>query len=396
MNSRERVRAALTHGRPDRPPKALAFWEENVPGISNTSERLRLDVRFVEFEPPRAQEDFLAYLRRLPPDVHIGNLRQLRTYHQWDYHPERGPDGPLSGVTTVSDLSAHLLPEMLTPNAQTRLAEQVSSFHAHGWAVAGSPPHLGGELFETAYRLRGFETFLEDLRLRPDLAHYLLDQLAALALQSAVTLARAGVDILLLDDDVAMASGMIVGPATWRAFFKPRLAQIIRAARDVAPDLIVFYHSDGDFSLILPDLVEIGVNVINPIQPDCMDAAAIKAAYGDRLALWGTVGTAALWDAGTPDQIRAEVLARGRALGPEGLLLCPAYDIDFAPRDNILAFADAVEELDHVDRLNVKGATNVLGNTVKGGPAALAATRRPAWRALLGPARPARLRARRS
>ncbi|OQA45498.1 MAG: methylcobalamin:coenzyme M methyltransferase [Chloroflexi bacterium ADurb.Bin325] len=211
--------------------------------------------------------------------------------------------------------------------------------------MAGAPPHLGGELFEGAYRLRGFSTFLEDLRLRPALAHYLLDQLGALTLHSAMILARGGVDILLLDDDVAMPTGMIIAPETWRTFFKPRLAEVIRAARSAAPELLVFYHSDGDFSLIIPDLIEIGVDVINPIQPDCMDALAIKREFGDRLALWGTVGTAALWDHGTPDDIRAEVRLRARTLGPEGLLLCPAYDIDFAPLANVLAFAEAAEEV---------------------------------------------------
>lgn len=344
MNCRERVRAALTRQRPDRPPKALAFWEENVPGIPNTAEQLRLDVRFVDFAPPSGQDDFLAYLRRLPADVHVGNLRQLRTYHQWDYHPESGPRGPLSAAATLADFASYIFPETVTPEAGTQLTKQVAAYHSAGWAVAGGPPHLGGELFETAYRLRGFEIFLEDLRLRPEITHYLLDQIAALTLHSALILARAGVDILLLDDDVAMSSGMIIGPATWRTFFKPRLSEIIRAARTAAPDLIVFYHSDGDFSMILPDLAEIGVDVINPVQPDCMDAEAIKAAYGDRLALWGTVGAATLWDWGAPDDIRAEVRHRRRTLGPEGLLLCPAYDIDFTPPENLFAFAEAAEE----------------------------------------------------
>ena len=116
----------------------------------------------------------------------------------------------------------------------------------------------------------------------------------------------------------------------WRAFFKPRLADVIRLAREVNPELLVFYHSDGDFTAIVPDLVEIGVNVINPLQPDCMDALSLKRAFGDRLALWGTVGTAALWDRGTPDQVRRRC-DRIETLGPAGLLLCPAYDIDFAP-----------------------------------------------------------------
>jgi len=345
MNARERVRTALTRGRPDRFPKALAFWEEHVPGLPDTAEQLGLDVRFVDFAAPADQEAFLAYLRSLPPDVHLGNVRQLRPYHQWDYHPERGPRGPLSAAATLADFAAYMLPQVVTPDAADQLAAQVAAYHARGWAVAGSPPHLGGELFETGYRLRGFATFLEDLRLRPELAHYLLDQVAALALHSSLILARAGVDILLLDDDVAMASGMIISPATWRTFFKPRMAEIIRAARAAEPRLLVFYHSDGDFSPIIADLAEIGVDVINPIQPDCMDATAIKRAYGDRLALWGTVGTAALWDLGTPAEIRAEVHLRASTLGPEGLLLCPAYDIDFAPVENVLAFADAVDEL---------------------------------------------------
>ena len=90
--------------------------------------------------------------------------------------------------------------------------------------------------------------------------------------------------------------------------------------------------------------MDIGINVINPVQPDCMDAAAVKREFGDKLAMWGTVGTARMWDRGTPDQIRAEVQHRIKTLGPAGLLLAPAYDIDYSPFDNIVAFAEAVEE----------------------------------------------------
>jgi uroporphyrinogen decarboxylase len=168
--------------------------------------------------------------------------------------------------------------------------------------------------------------------------------LTAVTIHNALILTRAGVDILLLDDDVAMPTGLIIGLHTWRRFFKPRLADIIRLARQVNPDLIIFYHSDGDFRALLPDLVEIGVNVINPVQPDCMDASAIKRQFGDRLALWGTVGTAGLWQHGTPADIRAEVRLRIETLGPAGLLLSPAYDLDFAPFENVVAFVKAVKE----------------------------------------------------
>jgi uroporphyrinogen decarboxylase len=153
----------------------------------------------------------------------------------------------------------------------------------------------------------------------------------------------------LLDDDVAMPTGLLISPATWREFFKPRLRSIIGLAREAAPDLLIFYHSDGDFTRLLPDLAEIGVNVINPVQPDCMDARAIKAGFGDRLALWGTVGAASDWDFGSPDRIRAEVRQRIEQLGPAGLLLAPAYDIDFTPWENIRAFTEAAREYGRVE-----------------------------------------------
>jgi uroporphyrinogen decarboxylase len=152
------------------------------------------------------------------------------------------------------------------------------------------------------------------------------------------------VDILLLDDDVAMPNRLIIGPKTWREYFKPPLAKVINLAREEFPDLLVFYRCDGNFTLLIPDLIDISVNVISPVQPGCMDAAAIKREFGDKLAMWGTVGSSRQWDWGTPDQIRAQVQRRIQELRPEGLLLAPAYDIDYAPFDNIVAFAEAVEE----------------------------------------------------
>jgi len=165
-----------------------------------------------------------------------------------------------------------------------------------------------------------------DLVQRPHLAVYLLDLLTSMLMENALILARAGVDILLLDDDVAMAMAnrLMIGADTWREYFKPRLARVIHPAREESPNLLVFYHCDGNFTGLIPDLVNIGVNVINPLQPDCMDAAVLKREFGDKLALWGTVGPARLRDWGTPDQIRAEVRHRIEAVGPEGLLPAPA------------------------------------------------------------------------
>ena len=350
MNSRERVKEALFCRKPDRIPKTLGFFNQSFDAIAPTAaeDYFDLDLRFAEFEPPNNQNTFRRYLESLPEDIHVGSQAQLRTYHEWQYHPERGTARPLSSIRTLKELASYVLPDLSNPTRHAGLAKQVQHWHSKGLPVAGMPPHLGGELFETAWRLRGFENFMIDLVDRNEIIDYLLDQLTSMLIENALILARAGVDILLLDDDVAMPTGLMISPATWRYHFKNRMARVINMAREESPDLLVFYHSDGNFTQLIPDLVDIGVNVINPVQPDCMDGAAIKRDFGDRLAMWGTVGTARLWDWGTPDQIRSEVERCIKALGPEGLLLTPAYDIDFAPFENIVAFIEAVEEFGRV------------------------------------------------
>jgi len=346
MNSRERVREALCCRLPDQIPKALGFFDQDLEAIAPTApeDYFDLDIRYAEFDPPDTQDTFRSYLDTLPQDLHVGNPAQLRTYHEWQYHPERGTARPLSGVRSLKDLVKYVLPDLSNPTRHAGLSKKVRRFQAQGFAVAGAPPHLGGELFEAAWRLRGFENFMTDLAFRGEMADYLLDQLTMMLIENALILARAGVDILLLDDDVAMPTGLMIGPATWRRYFKDRLSRVINIAREESPDLLIFYHCDGNFTQLIPDLVDIGVNVINPLQPDCMDAAAIKREFGDRLAVWGAVGSARLWDWGTPDQIRSEVRRCIETLGPRGLLLAPAYDIDFAPFENIVAFIEAVEE----------------------------------------------------
>jgi len=346
VNSRERVKEALLGRKPDRIPKALGFFDQSLEAIAPTApeDYFDLDIRYAEFDPPNNQDSFRRYLDSLPQDIHVGNQAQLRTYHEWQYHPQRGTARPLSSVRSLKELVRYVFPDLSNPTRHAGLSQQVQHWHARGLAVAGSPPHLGGELFEAAWRLRGFENFMIDLVDRGEMADYLLDQLTSMLIENALILARAGVDILLLDDDVAMPTGLMIGPATWRQHFKDRLARVINIAREESPDLLIFYHCDGDFTQLIPDLVDIGVNVINPVQPDCMEGAAIKREFGDRLAMWGTVGSARLWDWGTPDQVRSEVRRCMQTLGPHGLLLAPAYDIDFAPFENIVAFIEAVEE----------------------------------------------------
>jgi uroporphyrinogen decarboxylase len=350
MEPRERVLAALAGREPDKVPKALSFYRVDLATIAPpgfTEEDLGLEVRFVEFEPSRAEQRFHHYIQQFPIDTRIGSPSQRRTYGEWGYRPDdQAQRNPLAEVKIVADLADYPWPDTTAEYRYRGLKKQVERWQGEGYAVAGGPPHLGGELFETAWRLRGLENFLLDLICNKELAHGLLDRLADLCRHNAEVLAEAGVDILVLDDDVGMPTTMIISPAMWREFLGPRLAGIIRAARAVKPDLRVLYHSDGYFEPIVADLIEIGVNAINPVQPDVMDPLEIRKRYGERVALWGAVGAQTTFAFATPEEIRREVRLRIETLGRAGLILCPAYDIDEPdiPWENILAFLEAAEE----------------------------------------------------
>ncbi len=139
---------------------------------------------------------------------------------------------------------------------------------------------------------------LPDMRRNQQLVNYLSDQLTSIHVDNAVMLAQAAVDILCLDDDIGTPFSMIVSPTMWRDFLKPRMKKIIDMAKEAKPDLFVLYHSDGYIEPIVSDLIEIGVDVLYPIQPDVMSPDEIKDNYGDKLALWGAVGTQMLWSWG--------------------------------------------------------------------------------------------------
>jgi uroporphyrinogen decarboxylase len=348
MNHRERVHAVLRGEQPDCVPRMVNFYPWSFPQYPNreAGEMFDCDIRFVRIHPPRQQTDFLSYLRTLPRDTYVGTSDILRTYHDWGYHPEIERDAPLGDTHTIAQLAAAPLPDFMRNINPKQLEQAVARLHRQGYAVMAAPPHLGGELFETAWRLRGFEQFMLDLIDNPPLVDYLLEQLTAMHVTLSLALTRAGIDMLALDDDVGEPTRLLISPVMWRRYFKSRLRTIIAACRAVNPDLFIFWHSDGHIEPIIPDLIEIGVNVLNPVQPDVMDPAQLKHLYGDRLAFWGTVGTPQRWSWGTPDEIRQEVFERVTTVGVGGgLILSPAYDLEPECRwENVIAFFDAVDE----------------------------------------------------
>ena len=146
-------------------------------------------------------------------------------------------------------------------------------------------------------------------------------------------------------DDVGTQRGMMIDPDLWRTFLKPPFADIIAAARAESPRTPVFYHSDGDIREIIDELIEIGVTILHPVQPECMNPVEIKRKYGDRLTLWGTIGTQSVLPFGTPAQVRQTVKRFVAALAPRGgYVIGPTHSVNQDVQwDNVAAFYDAVE-----------------------------------------------------
>ena len=201
-------------------------------------------------------------------------------------------------------------------------------------------------MFETAWALRGLDQMLIDFVTRPDLADALLDFPFHYHLAAAKRLAAMGVDMIWIGDDVGMQTGMLISPRTWRRFLKPRMAEFIAVLKALNPALKVAYHSDGNIRAIVPELIEIGVDVLNPIQPACLDPLELKRSFGDRLCFWGSIDEQHTLPFGSPDDVRAEVLSRIRGLGEGGgLILGPTHHVQLdTPMENFWSMVNAITQ----------------------------------------------------
>jgi uroporphyrinogen-III decarboxylase len=147
-----------------------------------------------------------------------------------------------------------------------------------------------------------------------------------------------------LGDDVGMQNAMLISPKMWRRFLKPRMANFIAELKAINPDVKVAYHSDGQIYPIIPDLIEIGLDVLNPIQPASMDPARLKKEYGDKLCFWGTIDEQHTLPFGSADDVRTEVIERLNTIGRDGgLILGPTHSIQLdTPLENFWAMIETI------------------------------------------------------
>ena len=203
-------------------------------------------------------------------------------------------------------------------------------------------------IFETAWALRGLEQMMVDLIEDPELAETILDIPFAYHLAAARRLVELGVDMIWTGDDVGGQEAMILSPALWRRLLKPRMARFFGELRGINPRVKIAYHSDGVIDPIIPDLIEIGLDVLNPVQPACMDPARLKRQYGDKLCFWGSIDEQRTLPFGTPEEVRSEVRSRLATLGRGGgLIIGPTHHVQLdTPMENFWAMVEAIRQPD--------------------------------------------------
>jgi uroporphyrinogen decarboxylase len=338
-------------GKPDRVPFEIS-WGAFTPGLMEVyrsctgstldpAEYFDFDTRSVTINPTKKKREFSKWFAVPPPPDVIWDEWGYGMVHGSMEHFVEYRYHPLAECETADDVMAFDWPDVDADERFDGVAEEIRRFHERGYAVTGE---LYLTIFETAWLLRGMQNLVMDFYGNEDIAHAICETLAEIRIRQAAKYAEIGVDVLRLGDDVATQHGPMMGLDLYRKFLKDRTRRIITAAKKVNPDLLVFMHCDGAVSEFIPEYIEIGVDILNPVQPECNDLTEIGRRYGDRISFWGGIGTQTTMPYGTREEVARKVKEVHGQLGRSGgLLIAPSHILEpEVPWENVLAFVDAV------------------------------------------------------
>jgi uroporphyrinogen-III decarboxylase len=355
MRHRDRIRMALNHETPDRCPMYVSFTPE-------FARWLRKDMysKGKAVQPSQVGSYNYDLERALGEDMLMTTVGWANCYYQaevdytdewgigWHPEPYDTPYGtghytemilhPLAADEAIED---YVPPDPNRPELYAESERVIREFKDEYWMVGATVTTI----FECAWGLRGYEKLLTDLVLRPKLAERILDIPYHYHLTAAKKLVELGVDMIWIGDDVGAQRGMLISPSHWRKYLKPRMETYIASLKAINPDLKIAYHSDGNIMPIIPELIEIGLDILNPIQPACMDPAILKDVFGDRLCFWGSIDVQHTLPYGTPEEVRREVLLRLETIGRHGgLIIGPTHHVQLdTPPENFWAMIDTIQ-----------------------------------------------------
>jgi uroporphyrinogen decarboxylase len=264
--------------------------------------------------------------------------------YYFDYHTH-----PLQHVEDIAELDDYTWPEPLDSGRYRGLRDQVKRTHDEGRQAIMQTIAPAGS-WEHTWTLRGPEQALLDLVLNRDLYEEILSRTVSFQLaQWERTLAEVGdlIDIASISDDLGTQTGPLMSPVLWRELFKPRMAKIVSLIKSKSKAR-VYIHTDGSVYDFLPDFVEIGIDIINPVQRECknMDLAKLKREFGEKLIFWGAGCTTRTLEYGSPEQVRAEAKEAIRILAPGGgYVFASIHNIQaLVPPQNVEALFKTAQE----------------------------------------------------
>ena len=350
--TRERTLLALSHQATDRIPfdrigstgsREVAVVVESL----NLPEELRTfylegDFQYLEFEWREDRERFRDYLPGLPEqasvsDWGIGTI-PLKTAE--GFHAGHKTFHPLARVDTVAELESYPFPDVTEAWRHADLEERARDAKQQGYVVLGQ---MSQTILETAYCMRGIERLFMDFYERPEYVETLFERIAERRRFEARRFAEAGVDVLRIGDDIANQQSLLVGPGLYRERIKQFHVSVVAVARAANPSIQVLYHSDGNLTPLLPDLIEVGVTAINPVQPECMELREVKREFGRELTLWGCCPVQSVYAFGSRGDVLDHVRLLKEELSAGGGLVVQFYNMILTPKvkENLAFFFDA-------------------------------------------------------
>ena len=356
MNSKERVLKAVSHISTDRIP--VDYWSRSdvtnnlISYLSLNSEeelykRLGIDFRKIpiNMHDPIFEKKVTGILKGNSGSCgrkyiiyndgrfedEWGIVRRLgsdKMYEQW-------VSGPF---VSTKDLDSFSWPDLNSFDSVQTLRSRVLAYQKQ-FALIGSIDLP----FKICWHMRGFENYLCDMTLDPIFAKNLTKRIAIYQKEKGMRFIRAGVDIIGIYGDLAMQDRLLMNPNTWREIEKPILVEMIKTFKKENPNILIFFHSDGNLTELIPDFIEIGVDIINPIQPECMDPVEIKRKYGNQITMHGTISLQKTLPKGSVEDVKREIYERIETCGKNGgLIICSSNLLqNDIPLENIVAMYDA-------------------------------------------------------
>ena len=380
MTSRERVNTVLNHGVPDRVP--IIIGVSNATGIKIKPYRGIKKIMGIESEErylydwpelgsalpdekvlQRLHSDVRGVLDRFPKKVYERN--KTRAEHspfiddwgngQMEIEPDNWYPGihPMPEAKTIEDLDAYTWPDMDDPYRTSHVREQALKLDRENQYAILATPWLMFP-FERAIGLQGMEKFLFNMATEPEFAQELLNRVNQLCMKNmGHFLDQCGdlIDMIKIGDDLGTQESLMISPRMYRKMLKPLHAEMIALIKQKTKAKI-FFHTDGDVFNLIDDFIEIGVDILNPIQTSAgkmSNLEALKEKYNKNIVFCGAIDTQKILPYGSPEEVKQEVRRVMNILGDGGgYMLATVHTVmNEVPAENVLAMVDAVEEFGH-------------------------------------------------